>query len=165
MKNICLALLLTATLLLLSCGNDIKTDPTGTWTATLTPTQNGSVGNATAMSFNNTLTTNATPGVATATVTATNFKINTNNGCLAANAFEMASYTIDSTGNTFSMSIKSPVDASTTNDLDMAGTLTNNVINGNWVLSPSAGINYACTGSGTFTMELVSGSGFLPKHG
>ena len=167
MKKFGMALMFVATMLLISCGTDKKTDPSGTWTVTLTPTQDASIGSATAMAFTDTLTTSTNQSGRTdlfvASVTASGLTINTNNGCLAGNASQSADYRMDTTGNVFTMNVMSPASGSDYNVLILSGTLTNNVISGDWTLNPTSP-NMSCTGSGTFLMKLVSGSN-LPKHG
>ncbi len=170
MKKLGLALLISATIFLVSCGDNIKTDPTGTWTANLTPTQPSGFGNATAMAFTDTFATDASQDnnvtTYTTSVTGSNLNVTTNNGCIGSDASQSATYTVDTTSNTFSLNLQSKASNDTPgNTLFLNGTLSNNVISGTWSLNPVSGLNLACTGSGTFTMNLVSGNSFVKRRG
>jgi len=167
MKTIGLILVLTATILLVACGTT-KTDPSGTWTANLTPTS----GNASAMALTYTLLTNVNqssdPKIFTASITATNLKVTTNNGCLIDTASQTGQYTIDTTANTFVLNVLSPVNNDMSTQLTLNGKLASNVITGTWTMSASATPPTdpsPCVGSGTFTMRLAAGSGFPTRRG
>lgn len=167
MKTVCTALLLASIVLLGACGAT-KTDPSGTWAATLTTTQ----GAALPISFTDTLTTNVNqsndPNSFTASITATNLKVTTPNGCVISAASQTGQYSMDATSNTFVLNLISTANSTTSTQLSLQGTLASNQITGNWTLSmiaPAGTNTAACTGAGTFVMKLTGGSGFLPRQG
>lgn len=167
MKTIGLLLVLAAIILLVACGTT-KTDPSGTWTVTLTPT----AGNATAMAMTDTLTTNinqsSDPKIFTASITATNLSVTTNNGCLINGASQTGQYTIDTTTNTFVLNVLSQVNNNMSTQLTLDGKLASNAITGTWRLSATATAPTdpsACLGTGTFIMRLAAGSGFPTRRG
>jgi hypothetical protein len=134
-------------------------------------TSTTSQGSATAMAFTDTLTTNVNQSnsnnIFMASVTATNLNITTSDGCLGNDATQTAGYQMDTTSNTFVLTISGPGN-NTNNVLALQGTLANNVISGTWTMypaAPPASGTSSCNGSGTFTMKLASGSSFPVRHG
>jgi len=165
-------LLLATTMLLAACGNDVKTDPTGSWAATLTPTQTASQGSATAMAFTDTLTTSssqsAANNISVSSVTAANLNITTNNGCLGNDADQLGQFAVNATTNGFILILKGVGTSATGNNvLTLTGTLSNNSISGTWTMGPevpSSTPALACMGGGNFTMTLMAGNSAFPSR-
>ena len=161
-------LIIAAAICLASCGSNMVTNPTGTWTATLTPSTS-QYGSATAMTFSDTFTTNVNqtnnPNNVISSVSVTNLTIATNNGCLDPDATQVAGYRMDTTSNSFTLDISSTAPQGyVAYNLDLSGTLKNNTITGTWTLAPVQGVNASCTGSGSFTMILGTGSNPFPTR-
>lgn len=144
MKHLGIAVILSAALVLAGCGgsNNGSSSINGSWTATLTGTQN--------FSFTATLAQSGS------TVTITNLSFTTSQSCFSSGATASGSFTLaGNTGGvmtgTFQMSILSAAgDPDGSNNLTLQGTLTGNSISGNWTLS---GTGAGCTAAGTFTMN------------
>jgi hypothetical protein len=142
MKRFGIAITLALALAWSGCGGSNNSNTiNGNWSATLTGTQD--------LSFNLTL---AQSGGA---VSVTNLSFTTSQSCFDTGATATGSFTV--TGNTggvttgtFGLTIASGSSNSNgSNQLMLAGTLTNNSISGNWTLN---GTGLGCTGNGTFTM-------------
>ena len=170
MNRLRVVCLLVGLVMLVGCGSDPKTNPTGTWTATLTQTVDQN--SVTVLAFNDSLATNpnqsSDPNTTLAVVTASNLKITTNNGCLSANPEQTAAFTSDPTSNTFVLLIHSTGSgAAEENVLTMQGTLNNKTITGTWTLAPvdTTITEPSCAGAGDFKMILVGGSSFIKTLG
>ena len=151
-------------MLFAGCGKDPLTDPTGSWTATLSATQPGS--QTTGLAFNVKLATSAnqstTSGTTQSSVTATSLSFTTSGGCLSNDATVSAAFSSDPNSNVFAMTVTGAGSSGSANNiLQMQGTLGTETITGTWALNPvtppTSGTS-TCVAGGTFTMNLVAGT-------
>lgn len=143
MKQFAVVLLLAVGLTLAGCGSDSSKHGSinGTWTATLTDTND-----ATVFSFGTTIVTKND-----GTLTISTFSFNSNSPCFVSGETESGSFALsgDFNGNVsgaFGFAVQSGSPAG--NTLTLSGTANGNTITGTWTLTGSSG----CTGSGNFTM-------------
>ena len=142
MKNLAVAMLLIVGVLMVGCGSNSKSgNVSGTWSATLTDTNQNQVFN-----FSTQLVDNGN-----GTVNVTNLSFSTNSSCFVSG--ETATGSFGLTGNlngsvqgTFGMTITSGTPSG--NLLTLSGTVNGGTVSGKWTLTGSA----SCTGSGNFTM-------------
>ena len=142
MKKLAVATLLVVGLTLVGCGSNSSSGKiNGTWTATLTDTNQSQVFN-----FSTSLVDNGD-----GTTTVTNLTFSSNSSCFVSGTTETGTFglTGNSNGNvkgTFGMTIKSGTPSG--NLLTLSGTVNGGTITGTWTLMGGAG----CNGSGSFTM-------------
>ena len=146
MKQIQALILLGISLLPVGCGSGPPNAINGNWTAALTAS--GTVV-PTILGF--TVTMNATGGN---NLNVTTLSFTTSTPCFAS--FATGSFTVSANSNGFTsggfqMTIQP---ASSSDVLNLQGTVSNNMITGNWTLS---GATPGCDGSGNFTMNKDSG--------
>jgi hypothetical protein len=142
MRKLAVAMLLMAGLLMAGCGSNSKSgNVSGTWTATLTDTNQNQAFNFTVQMVD----------TGNGTVNVTNLSFSTNSSCFVSG--ETATGTFGLTGNfngnvqgTFGMTVTSGNPSG--NVLTLTGTVNGATITGHWSLTGSVD----CTGSGNFTM-------------
>lgn len=143
MKKLAVAMLLVVGLVMVGCGSDSnnKGNINGTWSATLTDTNQNQVFN-----FSTNLVENSD-----GTVSISNFSFSSNSSCFVSGETETGTFGL--TGNlngnvqgTFGMTITSGTPGG--NMFTLSGTVNGKTISGQWTLTGGVG----CTGSGTFTM-------------
>ena len=142
MKNLAVALLLAAGLVLVGCGsnNSNSSNINGNWTAVLTNSSDGSQ----AFTFTTSITENndGTLSVANLTISSSS--------CFVSGETESGSFALGGNfnGNLTGQFQFKVLSASPSNVLTLTGTANGNMINGTWTLAGGTG----CQGSGNFTM-------------
>lgn len=144
MKTIGTILVLGISLLLAACGTNSNGNINGNWTASLMSSTSG----APAMNFTATLSEISNGGLSV-----TNLTFSSGSACFAAGTTATGGFTVSGnqngvTSGGFQMNVQST--GSSSNQLTLQGTVSNNTINGTWTLT---GTTAGCTGSGSFTMN------------
>src|SRR5437868_6051296 len=146
MKMLGTIFVLAIAMMLAGCGNNSNNGTVnGNWTAALLDSGSGG---SPVFNFTATFTQSSGSGV-----TITNLNFTTSSPCFASGSTATGGFTLSGnqngvTSGGFQMNIQST--GSTDNVLTLQGTVSNNVISGNWSLS---GATSGCSGSGQFTMN------------
>ena len=138
MKKLAMALLVTAVIMLVGCGNSSSHgNINGHWTAVLTDTT---------FNFGTSIVVNND-----GTLSVSNFSFATNSACFVSGETESGSFAFTGDFNgkvTGSFTFKVVSGSPSGNTLSLTGTANGDTITGTWSLTGGSG----CTGSGNFTM-------------
>jgi len=142
MKHLAAVVLLAVGLTLVGCGSSHSAPPNinGTWTATLSDTNNTSV-----FTFGTSLVVNGD-----GSLSVSNFNFTTSSPCFVSGQTESGSFALNGNSNgnvtgTFQFDVLSGTPSG--NTLTLMGMANGRTISGTWTLNGTG-----CTGSGTFTM-------------